>query len=84
MRHTTQLAAFAATAVAQQFVQYTPGGDDTAVERIDPIITPGSISGHVHQLFGANNLSPVLSYESLQNSDCTTVGASDGTGNSQE
>lgn len=84
MKYSTQLAALAATAAAQQFVQYTPGGDDTAVERIDPIITPGGIAGHVHQLFGANRLSPVLTYESLQQSDCTTVGAADGTGNSQD
>lgn len=84
MKYTAQLAAFTAAVSAQQFVQYTPGGDDTAVERIDPIITPGSISGHVHQLFGANRLSPTLSYADLQKSDCTTVGAADGTGNSQD
>lgn len=41
MKYAAHLAALAATAAAQQFVQYTPGGDDTAVERIDPIITPG-------------------------------------------
>lgn len=101
MKYATQIAALAAAAAAQQFVQYTPGGDDTSVQRIDPIITPGQymypdhrygiltflpgkLAGHVHQLFGANRLSPELTYESLQQSSCTTVGAADGTGNSQD
>lgn len=84
MKYSTKFAAFAATAAAQQFVQYTPGGDDTSIQRIDPIVTPGNIAGHVHQLFGANRLSATLSYADLQKSDCTTVGASDGTGNSQD
>lgn len=67
------LMALVSHAVAQQFVMYTPGGDDTAVQRIDPILAPGAIGQHVHQVFGASNLTPDMSYDSLQQSNCTTV-----------
>lgn len=60
---------------------YSPGGDDTSVQRIDPIIAPGGISGHVHQVFGAQKLSPTLDYDDLQSSSCTTVGSADFQGN---
>ena len=72
------------TALAQQVVMYTPGGDDTSVQRIDPILAPGKISQHVHQVFGANKLSSDMSYESLQQSDCSTVGSADFQGNGQD
>lgn len=60
---------------------FTPGGDDTSVQRIDPILAPGSISGHVHHVFGSNALSADMTYESLQKADCTTVGSADFQGN---
>lgn len=69
---------------AQQFVMYTPGGDDTSVQRADPIITKGKLSQHVHQIFGADGFSPSLSYESSQESSCTTVGDSAGNGNAAD
>lgn len=59
--------------MAQQFVLYTPGNDDTSVERADPILSPGTISQHTHQFFGSNAFAPNMSYESLLNSGCTTV-----------
>ena len=62
-------AAMISTTFAAQFVMYTPGGDDTVVERADPIISPGSVSGHVHQVFGASAFTPELSYDALQASD---------------
>jgi hypothetical protein len=60
---------------------YTPGGDDTSIQRIDPIIAPGGISQHVHHVFGANKLSPTLDYDELQSSTCTTVGSAEFQGN---
>jgi hypothetical protein len=71
-------------ALTQQVVMFTPGGDDTSVQRIDPILAPGQISQHVHQVFGANGLSPDMSYESLQKSDCTTVGSAEFQGNAAD
>lgn len=74
-------AVFALQATAQQFVMYTPGGDDTTVERIDPILAPGSIGQHVHQVFGSSALAPEVTYEDLLNSDCTTVADASNNGN---
>ena len=86
-RKTVYAASVAATlsqTVAQQMVMFTPGGDDTSVQRIDPILAPGGISGHVHQVFGSNGLSAEMSYESLQQADCTTVGSAEFQGNAQD
>lgn len=74
-------AAMLSTVFAAQFVMYTPGGDDTAVERADPIISPDALSGHVHQIFGASAFASELSYDALQGSGCTTVGDASGDGN---
>lgn len=67
-----------------QFVQYSPGGDDTLVERSDPIEYPNEVAAHVHQVFGANGFSPDTSYDALQASDCTTVGSASGDGNAAD
>ena len=84
MKYTTQLAAFAAATSAQQFVQVS-SANAAAAQRADPIISPGDLSGHVHEFFGASRLAAELSYESLQKSDCSTVGSSDdGSGNAQD
>ena len=40
--------------------------------RIDPIIAPGNVSGHVHMLSGAINISPTSTQESLMAANCTT------------
>lgn len=71
-------------AVAQQFVMYTPVVDDTTVQRIDPILAPGTISQHVHQVFGSNALKPKVTYDSLQTAGCTTVGDASGNGNAAD
>lgn len=78
------VAAILSSAAAEQFVMYTPGGDDTAVERIDSILNPGSIAQHVHQVFGSNALSNDVSYDSLQTSTCTTMGDASGDGVQQD
>lgn len=83
MKTTGSLVAFAASAAAQQFVLYATA-DESASQRADPIIKPGGLSGHVHDFLGASSFAPELSYEGLQDTDCTTVGAADGTGNSQD
>ena len=82
--YAASVAATLSQTVAQQMVMFTPGGDDTSVQRIDPILAPGGISGHVHQVFGSNGLSAEMSYESLQQADCTTVGSAEFQGNAQD
>ncbi|CAK4031038.1 hypothetical protein MYCFIDRAFT_182252 [Lecanosticta acicola] len=81
---TAALLALPALGQLSQFVQYTPKGDDTLVERSDPIEHPHTLSAHVHQVFGANNFSPDASYNALQKSDCTTVGSASGDGNAAD
>jgi Domain of unknown function (DUF1996) len=40
--------------------------------RIDPIITPGGVSGHVHMLSGGINIGPFSNQQSLQAANCTS------------
>ncbi|KAL2393243.1 hypothetical protein ABEF93_001754 [Exophiala dermatitidis] len=42
------------------------------VGRIDPIISPGGISGHCHTIAGPNNLNTTSTFDSLQASYCTS------------
>ncbi|RMD40056.1 hypothetical protein DV735_g5087, partial [Chaetothyriales sp. CBS 134920] len=42
-------------------------------QRLDPIVTPGGIASHVHQIIGGSAFSPSLTYEATQADDvCTT------------
>ncbi|KAI4222666.1 MAG: hypothetical protein L6R36_005974 [Xanthoria steineri] len=40
--------------------------------RIDPIINPGSLSGHVHKFAGASNINAQSTYDSLLQAPCST------------
>lgn len=40
--------------------------------RVDPIINPGNVSGHVHIVAGPNNFNISSNYDSLQKSLCTS------------
>lgn len=84
MKYIYSSAFLATTAMGAQFVMYTPGNDDTSVERMDSIINPGAISAHVHQFFGSNGMSPGMTYDSLQQANCTTVGDASGHGNAED
>ncbi|KAF1822422.1 uncharacterized protein K489DRAFT_381181 [Dissoconium aciculare CBS 342.82] len=75
---------FFSNTLASQVVQYTPGGDDTLVERMDSILSPNAIAAHVHQIFGASNSGPGMTFDSLRESDCTTVGSAEGDGNADD
>ena len=71
------LAFIAAPAVAQYnptcafFVQYT--GGSLAIERVDPLLSPGVASNHVHSVTGANGFSADMSFQDTQDSTCTTL-----------
>jgi hypothetical protein len=45
--------------------------------RVDPIISPGQVSSHVHKISGGSNININSTYESMQESACTScqVGA---------
>lgn len=40
--------------------------------RVDPIISPGGVSGHVHTVSGPNNFGVTTSFDSLTSSYCTS------------
>ncbi|WWD22710.1 hypothetical protein CI109_107203 [Kwoniella shandongensis] len=41
--------------------------------RLDPIVNPGEIGGHVHSIVGGNNFDKEMTYESALESTCTTA-----------
>ncbi|KAI9695381.1 MAG: hypothetical protein M1820_008676 [Bogoriella megaspora] len=51
-------------------------GRDGGAQRVDPILAPGKISQHVHSFLGSNGVAPEVTYDSLQNASCTTLGGS--------
>ena len=42
------------------------------VERADPIVAPGNVSGHVHQIMGGNGFDFEMDYADTQASTCTS------------
>ncbi|GAA5851817.1 hypothetical protein JCM8547_000066 [Rhodosporidiobolus lusitaniae] len=44
-------------------------------ERSDPLVSPGTYSAHVHQVFGGSNFGPSSTYEDLRKSECTSARA---------
>lgn len=44
----------------------------TAQARIDPLVNPGTIGDHAHQIFGSGGFGESADYESLSGSNCTS------------
>ncbi|WVW81296.1 hypothetical protein I302_103287 [Kwoniella bestiolae CBS 10118] len=44
--------------------------------RLDPIVNPGDYGSHVHSIVGGNNFDKSMTYESTQQSTCTTASVS--------
>ncbi|KAF9522714.1 hypothetical protein CPB83DRAFT_726117, partial [Crepidotus variabilis] len=42
-------------------------------ERLDPIVSPNAVSGHVHTVFGGSNFGSNVTTEKLQQSTCTST-----------
>ncbi|BFZ58725.1 hypothetical protein PYCC9005_005790 [Savitreella phatthalungensis] len=42
------------------------------VERLDPIVTPGKLSGHMHTVMGGSNFNQTTTTADLRASECTT------------
>lgn len=49
------------------------GANFITTERLDPIVNPGTVSGHVHSVVGGSNFGPESSTELLRSSQCTSV-----------
>ena len=83
----TQTPRFLSLLALLPFARSTPGsffviqGDPLVVERVDPFISPGTVSNHVHNIFGANKFSANLDYTTMQSSTCNTFGPKDDNSN---
>lgn len=49
-----------------------PCDNPLVFERLDPIISPGSVASHVHNVAGGSNFGPSADYASLRQSSCTS------------
>ncbi|KAL9618849.1 MAG: hypothetical protein Q9160_006508 [Pyrenula sp. 1 TL-2023] len=49
-------------------------GEALISERLDPILSPGGVGGHVHNVYGANKVSANWQYENMRTSTCNTMG----------
>lgn len=43
------------------------------LERVDPLLSAGKISNHVHSVVGGNGFAPTMDFAQTQTSDCSTV-----------
>ena len=48
-------------------------GQEAFRARLDPILSPGLVSGHTHAVFGGINFGSVVTTDSLAQSRCTTI-----------
>ncbi|KAL8778640.1 MAG: hypothetical protein Q9213_007330 [Squamulea squamosa] len=67
------LAALAAPVSAQRDYYFTFGSGSLVQERLDPLINPGGVSGHVHSVVGGNAFSATMDFGTTQSSSCTSV-----------
>jgi hypothetical protein len=43
-----------------------------STQRLDPIVTPGTVATHLHDIVGGNAFSPAMDYNTTQTSDCSS------------
>lgn len=51
-------------------LQFDPSA--LVIERLDPIVSPGTIAGHVHNIGGGSNFGMSSNFDTLRQSSCTT------------
>lgn len=49
-----------------------PCSRPVVVERADPIVNPGALSGHVHTVMGGSGFEFSMTYEQARSSSCST------------
>ena len=68
------LAYLAAPVAAQEGSYFTMGtGMPVVLERVDPLLSAGKVSNHVHSVVGGNGFAPSMDFAQTQTSDCSTV-----------
>ncbi|KAL8728112.1 MAG: hypothetical protein Q9181_005463 [Wetmoreana brouardii] len=67
------LAALGTPTYAQRDYYFTFGSSALVTESLDPLISPGSKSAHVHSVIGGSAFSASMDFGSTQTSKCTSV-----------
>lgn len=68
------VAYLAAPTIAQQGSYFTLGtGMPVVLERVDPLLSAGKVSNHVHSVVGGNGFAPTMDFAQTQKSTCSTV-----------
>lgn len=67
------------SATCAYFVQYT--GSYLVTERVDPLLSPGVASNHVHSIAGGNGFNADMTFADTQKSTCTTAQVTQDKGN---
>ncbi|BGP13573.1 hypothetical protein JCM10213_008710 [Rhodosporidiobolus nylandii] len=66
------VAALVAGASSVEAFWRLPCGNNLVTERIDPIVSPGAVSGHVHTILGGSNIGLSNTFEDMRQSECTS------------
>ncbi len=48
-------------------------GIPVSIQRLDPVISPGKVSGHVRSIVGGNAFAPTLDFDATQKATCSTI-----------
>lgn len=68
------LASLAAPIAAQDGPYFTIGsGMPVVLERLDPLLSAGKVSNHVHSVVGGNGFRPFMNFAQTQKSTCSTL-----------
>ncbi|KAI4127749.1 MAG: hypothetical protein LQ338_003060 [Usnochroma carphineum] len=68
------LSALAVPALAQNGAYFTMGSPALVLESLDPLLSPGGQSAHVHSVVGGSAFAPTMDFALTQTSKCTTFG----------
>ncbi len=68
--------------ICAYFVQYTGGYLTT--ERVDPLLSPGVASNHVHSIAGGNGFEANMTFADTQAATCTTAEVSQDKSNCEQ
>jgi len=73
MRATTYATALTAALIAPAtaYIRFECN-NNIVEERVDPIISPGGVSGHVHKIAGGNGFNVTMDYEQARASTCSS------------
>ncbi|KAL8873114.1 MAG: hypothetical protein Q9174_001361 [Haloplaca sp. 1 TL-2023] len=67
------LAALTTPIYGQRGAYFTMGSDSLVTESLDPLLSPGTKSSHVHSVFGGSGFSASADFAALSASKCTSL-----------